>query len=279
MCQTVVEKRQTMDLQQSLINIGLSENAARLYLRLLEIKKASARQLAEYLDISRPSVYDHLKLLINHGLVTEMGEDNKKMFHVEDPAQLMGYIQGNIESFTKESETIAKLLPKYASEDEVSVPRIKSYSGADNIKKILNEMLWHDDIETYTMWPTHDMVEILGAEFLEEFNRKRIRRNISVKSIWPRGESADQKKYPFIGVGKKHLRERRIAPRGIKWQMSYWLYLDKVIFVSSKKEGFGFVVQSSNFASLIKANFDIVWSVSEPVPPEAADTNAFLKTI
>lgn len=268
-----------MDLHQSLINVGLTDSAARVYLRLLEIKKASARELAEYLNISRPSVYDHLKLLIKHGLVTEMGEDNKKMFHVEDTAQLMGYIQENIDSFSKERETIAALLPTFADDDEVSAPRIKSYTGVENIRKILNEMLWHDGVETYTMWPTHDMIEILGADYLAEFNRKRIRRRISVKSIWPKDESADQKKYPFIGVGKKHLRERRIAPRGIKWQMSYWLYADKVIFVSSKKEGFGFVVQSSNFASLIKANFDIVWSVSEPVPPEVGDTNAFLKTV
>lgn len=267
-----------MNLEHSLTNIGLPSSSARVYMRLLEVKKASARQLAEYLGMSRPSVYDQLKILAKYGLVTEMGEGHKKMFHAEDTAQLMGYIQESIDSFAKERETIAALLPKYQDDTETSEPRIKSYVGAENIRKILNEMLWHDGVETYTMWPTHDMVEILGADYLAEFNRKRIRRNISVKSIWPKDESADQKRYPFIGVGKPHLRERRIAPRGAKWRMSYWLYADKVIFVSSKKEAFGFVVQSKDFSSLIKANFDIVWSVSEPVPPETGE-NPFLKTI
>jgi hypothetical protein len=37
--------------------------------------------------------------------------------------------------------------------------------------------------------------------------------------------------------------------------MSYWLYADKAAFISSRRETFGFIIHSKDFAELIKAQF------------------------
>jgi hypothetical protein len=49
------------------------------------------------------------------------------------------------------------------------------------------------------------------------------------------------------------------------WDMGYWLYEDKVAFLSSEKEGFGFVVQSKDFANLMKVQFEEIWKISTTV--------------
>ena len=39
--------------------------------------------------------------------------------------------------------------------------------------------------------------------------------------------------------------------------MSYW-YADKVAFISSRQETFGFVIHSRDFAEMMKAQFEVI---------------------
>lgn len=252
-----------MNLSESLVKVGLPLPAAKIYTRLLEVRRSTARALAEHLGMTRPSVYDNLKILIQDGLVSEMREDGKKVFCIDSPHDLTHFLDGRVATLVAEKEMLDALLPKYVGGDSVA-PSIKSFSGIDGIKRALGEMLWYRNIETCTVWPTNDMAEVLGDEFLTDLNRKRIARGISVRSIWPSSERGSVERYPFLGVGKEHLRERRIAPQGMRWSMSYWLYADRVMFISSHKESFGFVVQSNDHASLIRVNFEAFWQVSTP---------------
>lgn len=267
-----------MDITASLISVGLPLPSAKLYVRLLEVKRASARELAEHLGMTRPSVYDNLKFLLERGLITEIDEDNKKIFYITDRQSLTGFIDESIESLSKERKALIEVLPTFSSA-EAGAPSIKSYAGVEGVRRILTEMLWYRDIETLTVWPTRDMAEMLGDEFLADLNRRRIRRNISIRSIWPSGEAVSLKNYPFLGVGAGHLRERRLAPKGMRWSMSYWQYADKVAFISSHKESFGFVVQSKDLVSLIKVNFEALWQLSKPTEPQPNYTDAFLETV
>ena len=43
------------------------------------------------------------------------------------------------------------------------------------------------------------------------------------------------------------------------------MYEDRVVFLSSEKEGFGFVVHSKDFVDLIRLQFEQIWKVSKPV--------------
>ena len=82
--------------------------------------------------------------------------------------------------------------------------------------------------------------------------------------------------YPFIGVGKEHLRQLRIAPEKMTWNMGHAIYDDKVAFISSKKEAFGFIVHSQDFADLMRVQFEEIWDISKPVKYESKLPNSFL---
>ncbi len=47
--------------------------------------------------------------------------------------------------------------------------------------------------------------------------------------------------------------------------MSYWMYEDKILFVSSQKELFGFIVQSKDFTDLMRVQFQAMWNISKPI--------------
>ena len=81
-------------IEQILKNLDVPEPASRIYSRLLQLGRTTARHLAENLGLPRPSVYDQLKLLIKLGLVSELEIDNKKYFQPDDPKNISHLLFG-----------------------------------------------------------------------------------------------------------------------------------------------------------------------------------------
>jgi len=266
-------------LKKILKDLGLPDSACAIYLRLTETGYSSARQLAENLNLPRPTVYDNLKVLISNGLVVEKNEENKKMFGCDDTKHLLHLVKSKIDDLKKSEEEIKEALSSLTLNVKALEPKVKFYSGPAGIKQVLRDLLWYENIETLTMWPINEMIDILGKEYMETLNRRRIRQKISIRGIWPRDKAVDLKDHPYLGIGAKHLRQLHWAPKGMTWDMSYWLYDDKVAFISSKLEGFGFVVHSRDFAGLIRAQFEQLWKITEPIKAQPQYTDNFLKTI
>ncbi len=260
-------------------DLGLSENTHRVYLQLIENGASSARMLAEKLTIPRPSVYDNLKILIQKGLVVERYQDNKKLFQVDDLKNLPRLLTNKINYLQQEEKELEGILPKLLNQVQAVEPKIKFYSGVEGVRQVLNDMFWYKDLETMALWPISEMVELLGKEYIADMNRKRIRQKLFTRGIWPEDKRVDLKSHPFLGVGKGFYREIRIAPKGITWNMSYWVYADKVAFISSRQETFGFVIHSRDFAEMMKAQFEVIWKASKPIKAEPEHTDSFLKTV
>jgi sugar-specific transcriptional regulator TrmB len=266
-------------LQSILKNLNLSETTTRVYLRLLQSGASSARQLAENLNIPRPSAYDNLKILIKLGLVIEHDFENKKIFQAADVKNLSHLVREQIETLQKQESELKKIIPKISKELNYLEPKIKFFGGQDGMRRALNDILWYENIETLLIWPISEMLDVLGSDYLSENNRRRIKRKISIRSIWPSDKAVKFKQYPFLGTGKNFFREIRLAPKDMTWNMGYWLYADKVAFISSRQESFGFTVTSRDFTELIKSQFELVWPLCKKIEINSKDTASFLKSL
>ena len=258
--------------------LGFSEYTYRVYARLLERGRGSARELAEHLGIPRPSVYDHLKLLINAGLISESEKENKKIISKPDVKNLSHLIQTKIESLEQAKKSAEEMLPTFIQSNSVE-PKIQFYSGIEGVKRVLSDFLWYENTEALAMWSTSRIFDLIGSEFMEDLNRKRIKRHIRLRGIWPRNRAVDLRRYPFMGVGTGLLRELRLAPKTITWDMSYRLYEDRVAFISSGNETFAFLVHSRDFAQLLKTQFEVMWKLSKPIKVQPKYTDSFIRTL
>lgn len=241
--------------------LGLSPLTEQVFESLVSSGASSAKSLSDKLGIPRPSVYDHLKILINNGLVTEKIEDGKKVFLLDDLQQIEELLEDKIKGLQHEKAKLKASLASLSKKLPSSEPKIKFYTGKDGVKQVLNAIMLNRNIDTELMWPMSEMMKVLGPEFLQELNDKRVKRNINLRVIWPSDKKLDTKKYPYLASGEDNLRELRFAPKDMTWDMGYWMYEDKVAFLSSVKEGFGFVVQSKEFAHLMKIQFEEVWKI------------------
>ena len=266
-------------IQDILKNIGISETASRVYLHLLENGISSARQIAENINIPRTSVYDNLKMLINSGLVMEQDRENKTLYRIDDVKNISRLVKGQIDNLQKQDKALKEILPNINKQTDYLEPKIKFYNGTEGIKHALNDMLWYDNIETLAVWPVSEMIKVLGADYLDQNNKKRIKQKISIRAIWPQDKAVKFRQFPFLGEGKSFFREIRLAPKEMTWNMGFWLYADKVAFISSRKESFGFIIHSRDFVELIKSQFEMVWPLCKKVNVDSKDTESWLKKV
>lgn len=223
----------------------------------------SIKIIAQKVGLPRTTTYDSIEPLLNKGLVVVRDEDGKAVYGVGDPNVLDLILDEQISSLSKTKQNLQKTISSIKRNTTTLEPKIRFFSGNEGVAKILNDILWYKNIETYTVWPMNEMLRLLGSEYLEWHNNRRVQRNIRLKSVRVNEKTVDFKKFPYLAGVKKFLRSLRYAPQHIKLDMSYWIYEDKVAFVSTGKALFGFIVHSREFSDMMKINFDLLWGVSK----------------
>ncbi len=268
-------------LDQLFQKLDLGERERAVYLALLESGPTSAGHLAKMVGVPRSSLYGFLSNLLEKGLVLQSEKAHVKFWQAQSPDELLTILDGKInelETTKANLEGLVGELKKRQSTD-FTLPRFTYFEGADGVRQILKDMLLYRDITTQAFWPINDMIFTLGQDFFEHLNIRRIKQNLYTQAIWPADKAVDIKQYPFLGVGEKFKREIRVAPKGVESSMGYWAYKNKVAFVSSRKESFGFIVESMELRQMMQTQFDVIWGMSKPVTIESKYTEKFLEKI
>ena len=256
-------------LENVFAKFGLEAIHTRIYLNLLESGPISAGNLTKRLNLPRSSLYGFLDDLRGRGLVTQSERYAVKIWQAAPPEKMNQLVDEQMNGLENIKTTLAGILPDIIKRQKTDFinPKFSYFEGSEEIRHMLKDLLLHRDIATEAFWPYKDMAEIINEDFIRENNHiQRIKRNIYIRVIWPENKTVDIDKYPFLGVGKKFLKEIRIAPPQVDCSMGYWAYANKVMFISSKVESFGFIVESVELRQLLKTQFDIIWNLSRPVP-------------
>jgi len=218
------------------VNFGLKREHSDAYLALLENGIMPAGNLVKHLNIPRTTLYGLLNDLAQNGLVLQSEKNNIKLWQAVAPEIIKTILNDKINALENTRtgfESMLESLKKSQKMDFVS-PKFHYYEGVEEMKMMLKDVLLYNDLKTELCWPVKDIIKIVGEEFLNEFNKKRIRGNVYIKVIWPLDKSGDIEKDIFLAPGKEVKREVRIAPDGIDFSMGYWAYGNKVMFMSSK---------------------------------------------
>ena len=253
-----------------------------VYSTLLEAGPLAAGKLAKRLNMPRSSLYGFLDDLNKKGLVLQTEKYGIKIWQASSPEKIQEILNDQINQIEKAKNSFGNILPdlKASQKTDFITPKFTYYEGVESVKQMLKDVLLYRDLETDCVWPIKDMAEVFSKEFLEQYGTKeRIRRNISNRVLVPQNKMIDIKTNPFFGSQPELKREVRIAPKDVDYSMGYWAYGDKVQFISSKKESFGFIVESKELRQLLKTQFDLIWQISKPVKVDKKYTQAFVEEI
>lgn len=259
--------------------LGLHDEETKALMFLLENGEQTAGTLAKKTGISRPSLYGFLKNMRTIGLVIESQKNGVKTFSASSEEKILSIVNNRIHELENGKTDIKKVFSLLQKGGVARSPKFQIFEGKKGIQEAMRDMLLYQHMETKAYWPIKAMVKVLGEEFFSEFNRQRIRRNIYTRAIWPESERLDIKTHPFLGVGEKFLREIRVAPKEIDFEMGYWIYENKVVFLSSVKESFGFIVESMELVEMLSSQFEMIWKTSKTITVPKRYTDPFLKGV
>lgn len=269
-------------LQDIFDTLGFKEEEAKTYLSLLDSGPQTAGDLAKIMGQPRPTLYGYLEHLVTAGLVVQGTKDGVKIFSPEPPAKIRTLYRRRIMDMRRQEQSLDQILPELESRAGLNLlrPRMQFFEGRAGMEAALEDILRAPaETVTLSLWPIKAGLDAPMALFFKDFNKRRIRKNIQVKGIWPRGQGIDIAQHPYFGWGPEFKRELRYAPLGSEFTMGYWVYGNRILFTSTRGESYGFIMESAEMAAMMSAQHQIIWAASEPVPFDKTFVQDFLKEL
>lgn len=246
-----------MDIS-SITKLGLDYREAKIYLACLELGPLKAKEIALHTGINRVTVYDTAKALFKKGLLSSTQKGKVTYFITHSPDSF-------IESMKSRLELAKQLLP----EIELLLgstsyrPNLRFFEGQEGIKTVYEETLKCKEKTILCYCSTKDMLDAVGVEFMREYVKRRARRHIVMRAINdPTGEVDDAKIKHSTHTDSALRRQTRISPPNLKFPGMVMMYDNATVLMSTKRENFGFVIESKEFTAMMKQLFEVVWSIS-----------------
>lgn len=246
-----------MDVANKLASIGISGALYKLYAAAIELGEAPISAVAARAGIVRTSAYSALEKLEQEGLVSLESREGVRCVIANDPTVLLERIEAR-------RQMLNELMPQLRStyNRALGKPQIRFYEGTQGILT----SLW--DTLTITGKPKvlrgilsmNELMQTPGMAEMDRFIRDRVDRGIWLKVI--RSEQRDVEAiWPSTPA---QLRELRYAPADMVLSMTTFIYDHKVCLISSKKENYGLIIESEEFATLQTVLFEAIWKLGSP---------------
>lgn len=247
-----------MNIEEILKNVGFKDKKARVYRACLELGQANAQEIAKKAEVERTSVYALLDSLEKEGLLSATLKKKTEYFIPAPPQKLVELLKGK-------AELLEKYLPLFVSLYKSSDirPRIRFYEDRESIKEILKDTLTCKEKKIRSVSSAKDLLDLLGKDFMNHHIEKRVKAGIQTISLRPQEKEPEH--WYLAAKNKEVLRTVRFLPKNVSFDVVCLIYDYKVALISSRKENFGFIVESKEFSDFMKTIYDFFWQVSIPL--------------
>jgi len=237
------------DLTAALRRLDLSLPQQKVFLSLVQAGPAAARIIAARTNLTRPSVYDQLKVLRQVGLVNEIMRDGKALFAATDLSYIDNLLQDKIERIERSRLSLATSLSDLRMSAQTVSPKIRFFEGSEEVKNILKDVLWNAPKQLTIVWPSEVMATVYDSAYLTWFAERLLAHGHTLTLYASPG-------HPFLRSSKSlkngtyHTLSRRDRP-----PMATISYGTRTAHISSPREAFGFIVESQEYAEVISRSY------------------------
>lgn len=249
--------QQTVEqIAQILAELGLDDKETKVYLALLRLGQTTVSQVAQAAQVERTGTYDVLERLQKQGLVRQVAIGKIVNFVAEDPKKLLVDLEARR---TKLEDLIPQLANLYG--EALTRPYSNIYESKDGVRQLLADILKTQTKELLVIY-TSALSEIVGEDFMERLEKQRVENQIAARVIAARYHDTD---HDIIHTNPETLITARAAPEGTSFPFTSYLSDYKTAFISPKKQPYGWLVESPDFAKHQQALFEAVWLIAKPL--------------
>ncbi len=239
-----------MDINK-LVQLGLTEKEARIYMGTLEIGRGSVVQISRKTGLPKSTTADTLKQLAKKQLVSVYAHKSRRRYAASDPRVLE-------ERITRAQDVFQSVYPELEAlyVEHGKKPDIRYYEGKEGLGVVQREIL--SEAKEIACVAAVGTLFSKMSEYFPTFSQQRAKKKIPIRIIARDEALARERKES----GKHELRTIRIV-ESLPFQSLMYVWEDKVALMTLKEELMIVVIESRNITSMIRALFEIAWATGE----------------
>lgn len=245
-------------MTKKLIEFGLKQKEAEVYLTLLQGGEATADQLAKSSKLNRSTTYVQIKSLSEYGLVSTFKRGKKTFFAAESPNNLSRILEQRKEQITLQEAEVTLLVPELLKMFGSSVdrPAVRVFEGKEGLTTMRNAILDEKPECILTVIRYNQMQKVFSEEEMVKFTKKRQSLGIESWVMYSYEEGDDFKPFPLQKL-------KRVKSEDLPFGCDMYIYNDTVAFASTSKQIVGVTVKNADIATTLRAMFLSLWHATK----------------
>ena len=237
-----------------LLELGLTDKEALLYLSGLKIGPATAQRLALESELKRATVYPYIDSLVKKGLFHVEINGTRKLFIPEAPDKLGILLE-------RKKQILTNIMPLLVQDFLHTSPAsntIKMYYGLQGIKLIYDNILTGlNDGDEYFVISDQQKWHALDPAYFEKFILKRAKLNLMIKLLLQNSSHARRYKKE-----EDQYREKiKLIPQNIDLNINMVILPTKVVLVQLVEPLLAILIENPNVAAMNKILFNVMWNI------------------
>lgn len=245
-------------MEDILLQIGLTDKEASLYLLLLQSPNQTAQQLADKTNIKRTNVYRLLDNLLDQGLVYSDASPVKR-FAATEPQSLQKLLQSKQIELKRTASSLSALMPTFRSQYSLSLdkPGVFHMAGKDGFERLLEDMVCS---ETEVLLIASDDVPD-DEETLERFREllvERMTNGVKTRALFHRATYSERIKKEF---NERGIEVRFIGDTPFKGEAV--MYEDNTAFTVYDPSLIVTVLTNKHIVGTMRSLFEQLWLIAD----------------
>jgi sugar-specific transcriptional regulator TrmB len=247
-------------MRDLLKKLGFSEKETDVYLGAFKLGSGPISSLARQTKIKRPTVYVILEKLKKMGLVVSEKKDNKQIFIVQNPQNLLKIINDRKKTLEEKEEKLKKALPqlKTMARKESYIPSVRYYEGKEGVWNIVDDLI-EARSEAWLIVPGK-IYDVLGVNrMMKEVIDKRTQMQKKAHLI----SDHHPENIKSWRLNETDVREYRFVPKEIELNTTVYIYADKVSITFWGEPTSGLIIKSKELFQVMKFLYNSLWKELE----------------
>lgn len=239
------------ELTNILIDFGLSEHEALVYITSLSLGPSTVQEISKGSGVKRTTVYTVIDNLKSKGIMKTEIQGLKKFFLAEKPERLEGIIE-------QKKERLKSMIPELNAIHSLKSGEsfIKYYEGVEGVKTVYDSIL--DGLKPKDEYLIlSDMKRFLSMDrkYFSNFIEKRAKLNLKIRTILQDNEDA----HYYKQIEKNTNQEVRFLPKEVDLTANLVVLPHKLVITQIVEPIITILIENKSIVQMQHEQFEIIW--------------------
>lgn len=243
-------------LVKNLVEYGLSDKEAKMYLALLELEVGTVNEAAKAAGVNRSSAYVVLESLKEKGLISVAGDKKIQHYIATSPEALLYSAESRAQAQESIKNKIADIVPelKALHKDTKQKPKVYVFEGMNGLMASFQSSLKNKE-KFMRSFSSAEKIPDAMAEYI----RRRTQLGIKMRGIY----LDNKQSFNLIKMLPKTDEFVVIPNSKYTFDSNLAIYDDKIGYISPQNGGYSIIIENQDMADILKIIFDLAFSGSK----------------